>query len=221
MVRSLIFSVLVVVALLKEVIVPELARLTMPPVLLVIPAIVPDPPRLRVPVLVKLASAVLMAPDPVIVIFPALLRVLIEQVPPRLSIPEAPSVKIPVPDSAVPIVRVPLLVYVPVTATFPIEVVVAPLKVWPAPLKVYPAVDTLKVVALFVKLPLMAYEVVSVSFQYAPLLSVTLPANTFARAPDKFIVPVIFVFPFTVKTREQVSVPPLLIVKEPIVELRQ
>ena len=145
--------------------------------------------------------------------------VVITDVPPIFSVPVAPLINVPAPDSAVPTVRMPLLVYMPVTATLPIEVVVAPLKVWPAPLKVYTAVVTLKEVALFVKLPLMAYEVVSVSFHAAPLLSITLPANTFACAPDKVIVPVIFAFPFTVKTPEQVSVPPLMMVREPIVKL--
>jgi hypothetical protein len=69
-VRALILSTLVEVALLKLVIVPELERLTIPPALLVIPVIVPDPPRLIMPVFVSLARAVLIAPLPVTSIVP-------------------------------------------------------------------------------------------------------------------------------------------------------
>jgi hypothetical protein len=119
----LILSVLVEVALLKLVIVPEVARLTMPPALLVIPAIVPDPPRLSVPVLVKLARAVVIAPVPVMAVVPELVRVAIEQVPPIFSVLEAAFVKPPpVPAKAVPTVKVPLLVKVtPVTVTLGID----------------------------------------------------------------------------------------------------
>ena len=59
---ALIFNTLVLVALLKLVIVPELVRLTVPPVLLVIPVIVPEPTKFIVPVFVKFANAVLIAP---------------------------------------------------------------------------------------------------------------------------------------------------------------
>ena len=105
-VAALMLSVLVAVALLKEVIVPELLRLTMPAALLVMPAIVPVPPRLIVPVLVKLARAVVMLPEPVTKIIPALVRVAIEQAPLMLSVLFAKLVNPPVPD------RVPAILIV-------------------------------------------------------------------------------------------------------------
>ena len=50
---------------------------------------VPVPLRLRVPALVKLASAVIMGPAPVLVVVPAFTRVEIETVPPTFNVPEA------------------------------------------------------------------------------------------------------------------------------------
>ena len=150
---ALMLSVLVAAALLNEVIMPELLRLTMPAALLVMPAIVPEPLKFRVPVLVNLASAVLMAPKPLMVIFPALERVVTKQVPPRLSVPVALLVKVPAPDKPVVTVSVLLLEIVPVIATLGIEIKVNPPIVLEAPLKVWVPVLALKVVALFVKFP--------------------------------------------------------------------
>ena len=107
-VKALIFSVLVDVALLKAVIVPELDRLTIPAALLVIPAIVPLPPKLRVPVLVKLAVTVEIAPEPVTLIVPEFDNVVVETLPPVFRV-EALA-KVPAPESAVPTVNIPLLV---------------------------------------------------------------------------------------------------------------
>ena len=149
----LIFSVLVDVALLKLVIVPELLKLTVPPVLFVMPAIVPDPLRFIVPVFVKFASAVLIAPEPETVTVPALASVVTELVPLMLSVPEDPFVNDPAPLRAVPTVSVPLFVLVPVTATFGIED--DPLSVFPVPLNVCTIAEGIKYTALvlFVKLP--------------------------------------------------------------------
>jgi len=52
----------------------------------VMPVIVPEPFRFRVSVLVKLARAVVMSPEPVMVIVPALAIVVIEQAPLMLSV---------------------------------------------------------------------------------------------------------------------------------------
>ena len=151
----LIFSVLVDVALLKLVIVPELLKLTVPPVLFVMPAIVPDPLRFIVPVFVKFASAVLIAPEPETVTVPALASVVTELVPLMLSVPEDPFVNDPAPLRAVPTVSVPLFVLVPVTATFGIED--DPLNDFPAPLNVYNDADEVnfKEEILLLKSPLM------------------------------------------------------------------
>ena len=115
-------SVLVEVALLKLVIVPEVARLTIPPALLVMPVIAPDPPRLIVPVLVKFASAVVILLVPLMAVVPAFVRVVIEQVPPMFNVYVAALLSVPVPDRdagrAVVVVIVPLLVSVtPVTTS--------------------------------------------------------------------------------------------------------
>ena len=61
---ALILSVLVEVALLKEVMVLVPEWLTIPKALLVIPVIVPDPLIFIVPMLVKLARAVVLVADP-------------------------------------------------------------------------------------------------------------------------------------------------------------
>ena len=63
-----------------------------------------------VPVLVKLARAVLKAPEPVTAIVPALVRVVIEHAPPMFSVKVAAFVNAPVPASNVVAVIVPLLV---------------------------------------------------------------------------------------------------------------
>ena len=90
-------SMLVAVALLKELIKPELKRLTVPPALLVMPTIVPVPLRFIVPVFVKLARAVLMGPGPVLVKVPALAKTLMDDSPPKLKAPAALLVNAPVP----------------------------------------------------------------------------------------------------------------------------
>ena len=110
-VLSLILSKLEAVALLKLVIVPEVVKLTIPLALLVIPAIVPEPPRLIVPVLVRFAKTVVIFPDPVTAKVPELERVVIEQEPPRFKVFALD--KAPAPESAVLTVVVPLLVVSP------------------------------------------------------------------------------------------------------------
>ena len=232
----LILSVLVEVALLKEANVLEPEWLTIPPALLVIPVILPEPLTFTVPVLVKLASTVVHVAIPLMANVPAFVIVVGLHVPPVIFTVPKVFDKIPVPVnevaefivpvlvsvtpvtvSAVAQVNVPVFVYAPVNVTLGIEVVVEPLIVLPVPPKVYAPVPVeLKVVALFVKLPLMVCPLVVVLVHEAPVLSVTSPVNTFARAPDKLIVPVMFVVPVTCITREQVSEPPLLIVKLPV-----
>jgi hypothetical protein len=121
---ALILNVLVEVALIKLVIVPELMRFTIPPALFVIPVMVPDPLRFSVPVFVKLATAVVVVPVPVRYTVPVLVKVVIEQVPPMLRVPVAEFSIPPVPESPVPTVRSPLLVNViPVTLILGIEII--------------------------------------------------------------------------------------------------
>ncbi len=84
--------------------------------------------------------------------------------------------------------------------------------------------DAVKVLALLVKLPLMltVEDPVAVLIQTAPPLRVKSTNEDALLVPLKFIVPVMFVppvAPFTIKGREHVSVPPLLIVKEPTVSV--
>ena len=67
------------------------------------------------------------------------------EVPPIFNVPVAPLVNVPAPESAVLTVKVPLFVYVPVTATDGIEKV--PPIVLPAPLKVWRPVPELNVPA--------------------------------------------------------------------------
>ena len=100
-------------ALFKLVIVLVFVTLTTPPALFVIPEIVPVPPALKVPVLVRLARAVVIVPDPVLEIVPTFANVVMLQVPtvpPIFKVPVALFVNVPAPESAVPTVRVPLLV---------------------------------------------------------------------------------------------------------------
>jgi len=75
---------------------------------------------------------------------------------------------------------------------------------------------------LFAKLPpkeKVAAAPVVVSFQTAPLLSVTSPVNVMTRAvvlvEPKFIVPEMVVAPLTVNDRHMVSEAPLLMVRDP------
>jgi len=107
---ALMLSVLVAVALLRLVMVPELDKLITPAALLVMPEMVPEPLRFSVPVLVKLAKAVEIAPAFVMVTVPALARVVIDDDPPKFKVPVALLVKLPVNDAsdkAVDTVNVP------------------------------------------------------------------------------------------------------------------
>ena len=156
------------------------------------------------------------------------------EVPPKLRTPVAPLTRVPFPARDAVALMVPLLFNVtPVTVSAvatvkiplfmgPAPVVnvtdgmtvgVVPLRAFPAPLKVYSPAPAVKVVALLTKLPLKVGVLATVSFHQAPALRVTSPVNMLARAVvERFIVPVIDVAPDTVRTREQVKVPPLSIV---------
>ena len=111
-----------------------------------------------------------------------------------------------------------------------IEVVVEPLIVLPAPVKVCIAAAlfvAVNVVALLAKLPPKEYvllsplELLAASVQTAPLFRVTSPVKTIGLAVPlveaKFIVPDIDVVPLTVNPRFIFTVPPLLMISEPIV----
>lgn len=135
-VAALMFNVLVAVALLNDVIVPELFRLTTPPALLVMPAIVPEPLRLIVPVFVKLPSAVVVVPLPVRSIVPAFVSVVMEHDPLRFSVFVALLVKAFDPARAVETVKVVLFVVVPLMVRFGIVIGFAPFIELPALLKV-------------------------------------------------------------------------------------
>jgi len=148
--RSLMFSMLAAVALLKLVIVPDVVRFTIP--LLVIPVIVPDPPRLSVSALVKFATAVEIFPAPLTVVVPLFVKVVIEQLPPMLSVHVEAFANDPAPAKAVPIVNVPLFVYEPLTVTLGIELVDDPLNVFAAPLNVWTPVLAVYV-PLFMRFP--------------------------------------------------------------------
>ena len=132
-VRSLMFRILVAVALLKDAIVPELTRFTIPPALLVIPVIAPEPVRLSVPILVKFARAVVIVPVPDFVIVPELARVVVDKVPPLFKVPR--FVKAPAPDNAVFTVTIEprAILRVPVIETLGITVAVVPLIVFVVP----------------------------------------------------------------------------------------
>jgi len=135
-VEALILSVLVAVALLNAVIVPEFARLTIPAALFVMPAIVPELFRLIVPVLVKFARRVEIAPDPVTPIVPALASVVTEEVPPMFNVLPTLLVRVLDPASAVDTVKVPLFVVVPLMVRLGIATALAPLIVLPVPVNV-------------------------------------------------------------------------------------
>jgi len=168
---------------LKLVIVPEVVRFTMPPVLLVIPAIVPDPLRLIVPVLVKPASKVVKLPEPLTARVPELLKPPdvepIEHDPPRFNVLVFDNVPV-APASAVLIVNVPLLVYEPLTVTLGMEVVDEPLMVFVAPLKVWTPVLALYV-PLFVRLPAIPTTAAPLSVN-VPVIVTSLPNESCAAA---------------------------------------
>ena len=194
---ALIFSVLVAVALLKAVIVPELARFTTPLALLVIPVIVPVPLRLIIPVFVRLTRAVVIVPTPDFVIIPALARVVVDKVPPQFKLPR--FVKAPAPDNAVFMVTVEprTILRVPVITTLGITVAVAPLIVVVVPENVCNPVLAVKVVALLVKLPKKAIAAIPVSFQTPPGFIITSPVKVLILVPPRVSVPVIVVAPKT------------------------
>jgi hypothetical protein len=178
MVLSLILSVLVEVALLKLVIVPEELKLTIPPVLFVIPAIVPDPCKLIVPVFVKLARAVEILAPLVIVIVPELVRVFIEvAVAGLLTFNMEALESVPDPARAVETDNVPLFVNViPVTVTLGIDIV--PERAWPLVLNVCTPVLAVKV-PLFAIPPSKVGIAAADSVQVAPVLIVTKPIKVF------------------------------------------
>jgi hypothetical protein len=162
--------------------VPELVRFTVPPVLLVIPAKVPEPFRFMVPVFDNPANNVVKFPDPETFTVPELLNppdvLPMEQEPPIFRM--LAFVKVPVaPASAVLTVNVPLFVYVPDTVTDAMEVVVAPLKILVAPLKVCTPLLAVNDDALLVKLPAIENAAIPVSFQVPFVLITITPVNVF------------------------------------------
>ena len=135
---ALILSVLVAVALLKAVIVPELARVTIPTALLVIPVIAPEPLKFNVPVFVRLATAVVIVPVPEWLIVPELASVLTEIAPVLVNVPVL--TKLPAPESDELIAKVPLLVNSVADEVSLTEIVAVPLvKVFPLAIATVPA----------------------------------------------------------------------------------
>ena len=82
----------------------------------------------------------------------AMREVMVED-PPMVSVPDAPLVKLPAPESAVLMVKRPLFVYVPEIETFEMIMAVDPPIAFPAPENVCVPVLEIKLVALLVKLP--------------------------------------------------------------------
>jgi len=200
---ALMLSVLVEVALLKLVIVPEELKLTIPAALLVIPAMVPVPLRLIVPKLVRFARTVLMAPAPVMVAVPVFVNVVMELVPPRLSVPALVSP--PVPESAVATVKVPLLVSVtPVITT--VGNVTGPVNVCALVLKVCDPVLPV-IVGVVVIPPRKTGVTAAFSVHDAPVLTVTKPTKVLngpvalEKTIDPLVPPPTVVVPFTVNAK--------------------
>ena len=130
--------------------------------------------------------------------------VVMVDVPPIFSVPVAPLVSPPAPVSAVPTVKVPLFVYVPVTATDGIENV--PLTVLPAPLKVWTPVPALNVPAFEILPGKVKAALPAVLFHVAPALTVTSPLKAFVPvAEDMVRIPLVppptVVLPVTVKAK--------------------
>jgi len=145
--------------------------------------------------------------------------VVIAEVPPMLSTPVALLANEPAPARAVDTVNDPVLLLLPVNMAIGMAVTVAPLSVMLVPLNVCTGLWAVNVVALFTRLFAKvntAAAPVIVSFQTAPLLSVTAPLNVMVRTvvlvEPKFIVPEMVVEPLTVKFRYMVSVAPVLMV---------
>ena len=151
----LILSVLVAVALLKLVIVPEPEWFTIPAALLVMPVIVPEPLRLIVPVFVKFGNDVVLVAVPLIANVPEFVLVVIEDDPPVIFTVPVVFAKVPVPvkevaEFIVPVlvsitpvtvravaqVKAPLFEYAPVNVAVEITMAAVPPKVFVAPLKV-------------------------------------------------------------------------------------
>ena len=209
---ALILSKLVAVALLRVPIFPELTRWIVPPVLFVIPVIVPDPPRLRVPVFTKFAAAVLIVPEPFIFVVPALVRVVMEQLPLIVSVvvPGDALVNAPTPKSAVETVSTLLLVAVTPVSTAKFATVIAALSVFtPLPEKVRllnvvavamvwltpPKFTVLVPAVKFVPVPFQAVAVVALAFNVleppfkVPAVRAISPVNVWVKAVPKLSVP--------------------------------
>lgn len=198
-VAALTLRVLVAVALLNDVIVPELVRLTIPPALFVMPVIEPEPLRLIVPVFVKLASAVVVVPLPVRSSVPALARVVMEHAPLRFSVFDALLVKELDPARVPETVNVVLLVVVPLMVRFGIDTPFVPFIELPVLLKVWTPVFAVKVPSFWrlCEVPVKLTAPVPVSFQIPPLLIVTFPVKLFAPVPPRASVPFTDVVPVT------------------------
>ena len=126
------------------------------------------------------------------------------KVPPIFSVPVAPLVNAPVPESAVPTVKAPLFVYVPVTATDGIENV--PVIVLPAPLKVWTPVPALNVPVFEILPGRVKATLAAVLFHVAPASTVTSPLKALVPvAEDKVKIPLVplptVVAPVTVKAK--------------------
>ena len=181
-------------------IVPDELKLTIPAALLVIPAIVPVPLRLMVPVLVRFARAVLIAPEPVMVAVPVFVNVVMELVPPRLSV--LVLVSPPVPESAVATVKVPLLVRVtPVITT--VGNVTGPLNACALVLNVCDPVLPVNVGVVVIP-PRKTGVIAALSVHDAPVLTVTKPTKVltgfvaFEKTIDPLVPPPTVVVPLTV-----------------------
>ena len=116
------------------------------------------------------------------------------EVPPMFKTAPLPWVSPPAPLKAVATVRVPVLVYVPVTVVFGMERPLAPLIVFAVPLKVItPVVDVN--VPSFCRFPEIVAAMV-VLLQVPPLLTITSPnvyvpvALVIDSVPDMVVVPV-------------------------------
>jgi hypothetical protein len=190
---ALIFKVLVEVALLKVVIVPELERFTIPPALFVIPAIVPEPPKLIVPVLVKFATIVDITPDPVIAIVPAFDRVLIDtapevfRVPLFVNDPPPPIVNVPV-DKVAPelIIKLPKIVVLAKSEVVPALIVTL--------LNEFKAPETLAIGKVFVEVRIIVPDPsvkTSVLLFEVRLAQLRVPPKVMVIVPNLEVLPVL------------------------------
>jgi hypothetical protein len=205
----LILSVLVEVALLKLVIVLDPEWFTIPPALLVIPVIVPEPLILIVPVFVKFANAVVVVPTADLFIIPAFSRVVIAHEPApaplKYNVPLELFVNLPVPAKTDETVKFPLLVRVtPVTVTLVKLYNPVPPRFCAFVVKVAPPAE--KVFTLLLVIPPLKTTrltvVADVDVHVPPEFMVTRPVKVFT-AVFEFIrrVPEIVVVPETVKVK--------------------